>query len=122
MNRGVAFFFARLFSNKNSGLFTVRLGVSLLLAKFGVVGILGDVVGYFVRSLLGLLIEDGTFLIDIGLDAYKEGQKLDEFKKEAEIAYKKATAKLYSEAEKNEIRKQYLDIISRIGVVGNGPR
>lgn len=100
----------------------VRLGSQLILAKFGLVGFAGDFVGIFLRGVLGLLIEDGTFLIDLGLDAYREGQKLEEFKIEAKRAYDKATAKVYDERKKNEIRQQYLKIISAIGHVGNGPR
>lgn len=99
----------------------VRLGSQLILAKFGLVGFLGGVVGYFLRGFLGLLIEDGTFLIDLGLDAYREGQKLTEFKREAKIAYDRAMAKRYTEEQKNEIRAQYLKIISKFGTVGNGP-
>ncbi len=119
---GFTGFLARFFGNDDRDLFIVRLGTSLILARFGLVGFLGQFVGFFVRSLLGLLIEDGTFLIDVGLDAYREGQKLKEFETAAREAYAKATAKIYDEATKNEIRKQYQDIISRIGVVGNGPK
>jgi hypothetical protein len=118
MNRGLAFFIARVLSSKNRDLFIVRLGTTLLLAKFGIVGVAGSFAGFFLRGVLGVLIEDGTFLIDISIDAYREGQKLDEFKIHAKEAYEKATAKIYDEAKKQEIREQYLEIISRIGSVG----
>jgi len=120
--RGLANFIARVLSNENRNLFTVRLGVALVLGKFGLVGFTGRVVGFCLRSVLGVLIEDATFLIDIGVDAYREGKKLDEFKRAASIAYQKATAKIYDEETKNEIRKQYLDIISKFGSVGLGPK
>lgn len=100
----------------------VRLGSTLILRKFGLAGPVADFVGLFLRGTIGLLIEDGTYLIDIGLDAYREGKKLAEFEKAATEAYAKATAKIYDEEKKNEIRKQYLEIISKIGVVGNRPR
>jgi hypothetical protein len=112
----------RILTNKNKNLFTVRLGVTLLLGKFGIVGPIAAILSPIVRGFLGLLIEDGTFLIDVSLDAYREGKKLKEFEKAADLAYKKATAKIYDEAEKQKIRKQYLDIISKIGVVGSGPK
>lgn len=115
-------FFTRVVTNKNKDLFLVRLGVTLLLGKFGIVGGAASFVGFFLRGLLGVLIEDGTFLIDISLDAYREGQKLEEFKREAKAAYEKATAKIYDEAEKEKIRQQYLAIISKIGVVGDKPK
>lgn len=120
--RGFWGFLARVLGNENREMFIVRLGSNLLLAKFGVVGPLANFLGIFVRGFLGLLIEDGTFLIDISLDAYREGKKLKEFEAAATAAYEKATAKIYDEEKKNEIRKQYLDIISKIGVVGNGPK
>lgn len=120
--KSVLDFFNRVITNKNKDLFLVRLGVTLLLGKFGIVGGAASFVGFFLRGLLGVLIEDGTFLIDISLDAYREGQKLEEFKKEAKAAYEKATAKIYDEAEKEKIRQQYLAIISKIGVVGDKPK
>lgn len=118
MDRGLANFFARLASTKNRNMFSVRLGSQLILAHFGIVGIAGAVVGWFLRGLLGLFIEDGVFLIDISLDAYREGQKMKEFEIEAKAAYEKATAKVYDESEKEKIRQEYLAIISRIGNVG----
>lgn len=119
---GFAGFIARLLSNDGRNLFMVRLGSQLILAKFGLVGFAGTIAGFFLRGFLGLLIEDGTFVIDLGLDAYREGQKLEDFKKEAAAAYAKTTAKVYDERKKDEIRQQYLKIISAIGTVGNGPR
>lgn len=117
--RGLYLFLARLFSTKHRDLFIVRLGTYLLLAKFGITGRLADFLGLFLRGAIGLLIESGIFQIDLTLDAYREGQKLKQFKKLASKAYKKATAKVYSEEEKIEIRKEYLKIISLIGTVGN---
>lgn len=119
---GFAGFIARIFSNEYRDAFITRLGVSLLLGKFGIVGPVADLIGFFLRGIVGLLIEDGTYLIDISLDAYREGQKLAEFKEQAAAAYAKATAKIYDEEKKNEIRQDYLRIIKKIGGVGNGPR
>jgi hypothetical protein len=119
MPRGLALFLARLASNTNKDLFIVRLGVTLLLGRFGIVGPLANLLGSVLRMAIGLLMEDGIFLIEISVDAYKEGRKLKEFEKAATEAYQKATAKVYDEKEKDEIRKQYLEIIARIGAVGN---
>lgn len=121
MNKGFAFFLARVLSNKNRNLFTVRLGTTLLLSRFGIVGVPARFLSFFIRGFIGILIEDGTFLIDVALDAYREGQKLEEFKVKARQAYEEATAKIYDETEKEKIRQQYLEIISRIGVVGTKP-
>lgn len=119
--RGFWGFLARVLGNDNRDLFIVHLGSKLILAKFGIFGPVANFVSIFLRGIIGLLIEDGTYLIDISLDAYREGKKIPEFEKAATEAYAKATAKIYDEDKKNEIRKQYLDIISRIGTVGNGP-
>lgn len=100
----------------------VRLGTSLFLAKFGIVGIAAEAAGLVVRGFVGVLIEDGTFTIDVAIDAYREGKKIPEFEKLATEAWTKATAKVHTEKEKDAIRKQYLDIIGLIGSVGDGLR
>ena len=64
--KGFLGFLARVLGNENKNLFMVRLGSTLLLNKFGVTGPVADLLGVFVRGFLGLLVEDGTFLIDIG--------------------------------------------------------
>jgi hypothetical protein len=100
----------------------VRLGTKLLLGKFNLAGPLADFVGIFVRGFLGLLLETGIFQLDLLLDAYREGKKIPEFEKAATEAYEKATARVYSEEEKIEIRKQYLEILSKIVPVGKSPK
>lgn len=115
-------FLARVMGNSYRDTFIVRLGTKLLLSKFGLAGPLGDFVGTFVRGFLGLIMETGVFQIDLLLDAYREGKKIPEFEKAASEAYAKATAKIYDEEQKNEIRKQYLEILSKIVPVGDKPR
>lgn len=100
----------------------VRLGATLLMGKFNVTGPVADLLGIFVRGFLGLLLETGIFRLDLLLDAYREGKKIPEFEKAASEAYAKATAKIYSEEEKVEIRKQYLNVLAKIVPVGDGPR
>lgn len=101
--------------------FAVRLGSTLILGQFGIVGPLADFVGLFLRGVLGLVMETGVFQLDLLLDSYREGKKIPEFEKAATEAYAKATAKIYDEGKKNEIRKEYLEILSKIVPVGNGP-
>lgn len=100
----------------------IRLGSALILGKFGIVGPVADFVGVFLRGILGLIMETGVFQLDLLLDSYREGAKIPEFEKAATEAYAKATAKIYDEEQKNAIRKQYLEILSKIVPVGNGPR
>lgn len=121
MSKNLGDFLYRFFSNSGKDLFLIRLGSKLLLAKWGIIGFWAKPLEWVIRSFLGVIYEDGVFLIDISLDAIREGMKLDEFKDHATKAYEKATAKIYSEEKKNEIRKEYLDIISKFGSVGNGP-
>ena len=115
--QGFWFFIARVLSNKNKDLFTVRLGVSLLLTKFGVPSFIQGTIGVFIRGVIGVLIEEGIFLIDISLDSLKEGRKLKNFELLATQAYLKASAKVYTEDEKEKIRQEYLTIISDFVVV-----
>lgn len=115
-------FIARVMGNSYRDTFTVRLGTSLLLAQYGLVGPVAAFVGTFVRGLIGLLFETSIFQIDLLLDAYREGQKIPEFERAAYEAYLKATSKLYTEEEKDAIRKQYLEILGKIVPVGNGPK
>lgn len=91
----------------------------MLLGKFNLTGPLADFLGFFLRSLLGFLLEAGIFHIDLTLDSYREGQKLKEFEAAAREAFNKATAKIYDEETKNEIRMEYLRLIRLIGNVGN---
>lgn len=116
---GFIYFISRIAGNGNRDLFMVRLGTSLLLAKFGLTGAAASFVGYFLKGVVGVLIEEGSFLIDISIDALKKGREIAEFKEMADAAYKYATAKVYDENEKQKIRKQYLDIISRVTRVGD---
>ena len=112
--RNFAKFIARVLTSKNKELFTIRLGVSLTLKRFGISGPLAEYfVGGFFRGLLGVLVEDGVFLIDISLDAYREGEKLKDFKAEAIKAYAKARKKVYTNEEKNKIRAEYRAIIAK---------
>lgn len=117
--RGFAVLLAAVITTKNRNLFAVRLGSQLILAKYGVTGAAADFFGFGLRCGIGFLIEVGVYKIDLLLDSYREGMKLEAFMKEAKAAYEKATAKLYTEEEKQKIRQEYLEIISRIGTVGN---
>lgn len=118
MNKqGFWFFVARILSNKNKDLFSVRLGVALLLAKFGVPSIATNPLSFFIRGIVGVLIEEGIFLIDISIDSLKEGRSLKNFEVLATQAYLKASAKVYTEDEKEKIRQQYLKIISDFVII-----
>lgn len=101
----------------------VQLGTTLILSAAGITGGLGlTLLAPILAAFLGFFIDEGTFIIDISLDAYREGEKLDQFTVAATSAYEKATAKVYTDAQKDSIRQQYLAIISKISAVGTGPK
>lgn len=108
-------FLDKVLTNPHKDLFMVRLGSSLLLKKYGAIGPMGNALMPIVAGLTGLLVGSGIYVIDLTLDAYKEAFTLDEFKEKAKEAYEHATKKVYTEEEKDAIRKQYLDIIRKFG-------
>jgi len=111
----------KLLFNDGRKLFMSQLGSNLLLIQLGInpAGFVGVVLGFLLVGVIGYIVESGIFIIDISLDALREGMKLKEFSKAATLAYDRATAKVYTEKEKEAIRREYLKIISNIGPVGN---
>lgn len=99
----------------------VRLGSSLILAKFGIVGKWADFLGLFLRAGIGFLVETGIYQIDLAIVSLREGMKLADFEKDATRAFEKATAKIYDEKQKAIIRREYLEIIASFGNVGDRP-
>ncbi len=112
----------KIFANQYRDLFMVRLGVTVLLGKLNIVGGFARFLVSILSGVVGMLMEYGVFKIDISLDALKEGKKLKDFEKIAEREYKRATARVYNEQEKEAIRKRYLEIITELGPVGSGPK
>lgn len=119
MNEGLWTLLSQVFGNKYRDAFITRLGVTLLLGHFGITGQLANLLAFFLRRIIGFLMMQGIFHIDLTLDAYREGQKLKEFEEAARKAYEEASAKVYTEEEKIEIRKKYLRLVRLIGNVGN---
>lgn len=109
----------RVFNNKYKDSFIVLLGVNLLFLKFKISGPLKQLLDPILRGIIGLLIEEGTFQIDLTLDSIREGRKIPEFEKAAMEAYRKASAKVYTEIEKEKIRREYFKILENIVIVGN---
>ena len=116
-NSGFLFFLARVFSNKNKDLFSVRLGVSLLVGRFGISSFFSSPLEKILCGIIGVLMEEGIFLIDISIDSLKEGRELKNFEVLATKAYLKASEKVYDENEKEKIRQEYLNIISDFVII-----
>lgn len=66
------------------------------------------------------MLDKGIIQLDIQIDKLKEALKDPQWRDAAEKAYKKASAKVYTEEEKDAIRKQYLDALSKYATYGNG--
>lgn len=106
-------FIQALFTNRSKDLFVARLGTTLLLANFGIVGFWAEFLGFFVRAVVGVLIDEGIYGIDVTLDSIKAAVSIDEFKERASEEYAKARRKDLTDAEKEQIRQQYLDTLDR---------
>lgn len=108
-------------------LFVIELGVEAMFSALKAsspaaapfIGFIQPIVAYIAKAFLGFLVERGIYVIDLGTDAIKVGLQKPEFKEKIEKLYKKATARVYSEAEKNEIRKAYLDTLRKFGHVAD---
>jgi len=106
-------FLGALFTNRSKDLFLARLGTSLLLSKFGIAGPWADFIGLPIRAVIGILIDEGIYVIDVTLDSIKAAMSIDEFKDRAKAEYDKAKRKDLTDAEKQKIRQEYLDTLDR---------
>lgn len=87
---------------------TLKFAVKLWLAALGVKGILASALAFIAVSVLGSLLDKGIVEIDVKLDKIREAMKDPKWRAEATKLYGKALAKVYTEKEKDEIRKDYL--------------
>lgn len=94
---------------KNS--FTVQLAVRLFFLQVGLPPFLSAVLNPFATAFLGAFVDYGILNIDLTINALKRGMKLKEFYKAAKAAHDRATARVYTEDGKREIRKQYRDAL-----------
>lgn len=83
-------------------------------------GPFGAFVAFFATKLLGSLLDNGIVTIDIQIDKLKLALQDKQWKQAAALAYQKASSRVYSEKEKIEIRKQYLDALNKYVTYGNG--
>lgn len=86
----------------------------------GVSGPLGAFISFIASNVLGSMLDNGIIKLDITIDRIKEAMKDPMWRVEAQNAYKNATKKVYAEWEKEAIRKEYLDALSKYATYGNG--
>ena len=79
----------------------------------GVSGPFGVLLTFIITNVLGALLDKGIVQIDITIDSLQEAMKSKAWRKEALSVYNEAIGKVHTEEQKNVIRKQYQDILSR---------
>jgi len=88
--------------------FTVQYAVHLWIAAIGLAGFPAMIVGFIASYVLGSMLDIGIVNLDIQIDKLKQAMKDPQWRKAAEAAYKKASSGVYTEEEKDAIRKEYL--------------
>lgn len=119
---GVLSFIEKILWSDHRDLYAVQLATALLLAEFGIAGFAAAILGRIIRGVLGAFLDFGILTIDLLLDKIREGKKLKDFEAIAEELWNKANAGKKTEAEKQKIREDYLEVLRKIGPVGNGPQ
>lgn len=94
--------------------------MGLWLTSIGLTGPVGAIVGFIATKILESVLDKGILKIDLTIDSIKVAMQEEQYKKLAEAAYGKATARVYTEVEKDAIRKQYLDALRDFARFGNG--
>lgn len=103
---------------KNS--FLVQYSLSSLLVSLGIGGPFGALITFVGGWLLGALLDHGLVKIDIMLDNLHEALK-DPKWREAALKYSvEASARVYTEEEKQVIREKYEQALATYATYGNG--
>lgn len=103
---------------KNS--FIINYATNLWLVSVGATGPLGAFLAFFITRILGDMADRGLIKLDIAIDRVKEALKDPQWREAALKAYNKASDKVYTEEEKDEIRKEYMAALSAYATYGNG--
>lgn len=90
---------------------TLKLAVSLWLAASGITGLPASILSFLAVAILGNMLDRGIILLDIQIDKIREAMKDERWREQATKIYGKAMEKVYTEKEKDEIRKAYLDAL-----------
>lgn len=90
---------------------TLKLAVQLWLASIGVTGLPATFLTFVAALVVGSMLDKGIIVIDIQIDKIREAMKDKRWREQATKLYGKALAKVYTEKEKDEIRKAYMDAL-----------
>lgn len=102
--------------------FIIKYGVGLWLASIGLTGPLGAFVAFIAAWILGDIADRGIIVLDLSIDSIRQALSESQWRDEAKKAYDHAVARVYTEAEKNAIRQEYLDALSKFASYGDGLR
>lgn len=91
--------------------FIVQYAVQLWIASLGLTGPFGAFVSLVATRILGDMLDRGLIELDIQIDKLKEALKEEKWREAALKAYNKARKQVYSDEEKEKIRKEYLKAI-----------
>lgn len=94
--------------------------MGLWLTSIGVTGFWAGPLGWIASIILGSILDRGILAIDLSVSSIRVALEDNQYRALAKQAYAHATARVYTEAEKGAIRKQYLDVIAKFGAVGDG--
>ena len=87
---------------------TLKLVIGIWIAKLGLSAIPAALLTFVAGLVLGSMLDKGIIKVDVFLDTIREAMKDPKWREAATKLYGKASARVYSEEEKNEIRKDYL--------------
>lgn len=87
---------------------TLQLAVELWLAAIGITGFPAKILSSIATTILGSMMDKVIETIDIKTDKLKQAMKDPVWRDRATALYNKASAKVYTEEEKDAIRKEYL--------------
>lgn len=90
---------------------TLKLVIAIWIAKLGLVGLPASILTFVAALVLGSMLDQAIIKIDVFLDTVREAMKDPKWRDQATALFKTATARVYTEKEKDEIRKQYLDAL-----------
>ena len=92
--------------------FTVQFAVNVWITTKGLnSGPWGRIIGTIAAYIIGEMVDFKILVIDLTIDRIRQAIKEVQWRDAALKAYNKASARVYTEQEKEEIRAEYLKIL-----------
>lgn len=71
--------------------------------------------------IIGSMVDKGIIELDITIDHIKQAAKDPQWRDQISKIYSKTLLKVYTESEKDEIRKQYMEVLKSYATFSNTP-